>query len=49
MNFIERLFGIAPDAGNGSTETVIVAVIAFVAAILVRRGHTLRSFVRANR
>jgi hypothetical protein len=49
MNFIERLFGIAPDAGNGSTEVVIVAAIAFVAAVLLRRGYTLRSFVRANR
>jgi hypothetical protein len=49
MNFIERLFGIAPDAGNGSTEVVIVAAIAFVAVVLLRRGSTLRSLVRANR
>ena len=49
MNFIERLFGIAPDAGNGSTEAVILAAMAFVAAILVRRGYTLRSIVGQRR
>jgi hypothetical protein len=49
MNFIERLFRIAPDAGNGSTEAVIVVAIAFVAAVLMRRGDTLRSIVRQKR
>jgi hypothetical protein len=46
MDFIERLFGVAPDGGNGSTEAVILAAIAFVAAILVLRGRTIRSIVR---
>jgi hypothetical protein len=43
MNFIERLFGIAPDARNGSTEAIILAMIALVAAALLRDGFTLRS------
>jgi hypothetical protein len=48
MDFIERLFGIAPDAGNGSTEAVIVAAIAFVAAVLLRRGLGSRSILRGK-
>jgi len=48
MNFIEQLFGIAPDAGNGSTEAVILAAIAFAAAALMRRRHSLRSIIRGK-
>jgi hypothetical protein len=37
MDFIERLFGISPDAGDGSTEMLyIIAVVAIVALILCR-------------
>ena len=32
MDFIERLFQIAPDGGNGFTELAIVLVCAFVPA-----------------
>ena len=27
MDFIERLFGISPDGGDGSTEVLIIGVI----------------------
>jgi hypothetical protein len=27
MDFIERLFGVSPDAGNGLTEVAIVAAL----------------------
>jgi hypothetical protein len=37
MDFIERLFGISPDGGDGSTEMLyIIAVAAIVALILCR-------------
>jgi hypothetical protein len=34
MDFIERLFGISPDGGDGSTELLIFAVIVIVVAAL---------------
>jgi hypothetical protein len=46
MDFIERLVGISPDGGNGSTEVIVLAAIAFVAAALLRRSHLRRSSVR---
>jgi hypothetical protein len=27
MDFIERMFGISPDGGDGSTELIIVSVL----------------------
>jgi hypothetical protein len=37
MDFIERLFGISPDGGDGSTEMIyILAFVAIVAAIFSR-------------
>ncbi|MDX8503118.1 hypothetical protein RFM99_32665 [Mesorhizobium sp. VK4C] len=37
MDFIERLFGVAPDGGDGSTEMLYVAVaIGIVAAAAAR-------------
>jgi hypothetical protein len=32
MDFIERIFHVAPDGGNGMTELAIVAVVIFVSA-----------------
>jgi hypothetical protein len=39
MDFIEKMFGIAPDAGSGSLEAALVAAIAtlVVALIVVRK------------
>jgi hypothetical protein len=38
MDFIERLFGISPDGGDGSLEALyLVAVIAVIAAVVFRR------------
>lgn len=37
MNFIEQWFGVSPDGGDGSLETLyIVALLAAVAAIVLR-------------
>ncbi len=40
MDFIERLFGLSPDNGDGSTEVVwlaTLAVILVIATVIVRR------------
>ncbi|HUA64178.1 MAG TPA: hypothetical protein VML19_35880 [Verrucomicrobiae bacterium] len=38
MDFIERIFHIAPDGGNGLTEAAILLACAFVAAGAVWLG-----------
>ncbi len=35
MDFIERLFGLSPDNGDGSTEILWLAVLAIVVATFV--------------
>jgi hypothetical protein len=35
MDFIERLFGLSPDNGDGSTEILWLAVLAIVIASFV--------------
>ena len=30
MNFMEQLFGFAPDAGNGSTEALLFALLTLI-------------------
>ena len=47
MDWIERLFGISPDAGDGSAEVMIFAAIAIVlAGILAARVPSVRSCLR---
>ena len=35
MNFVEKLFGITPDAGSGSLETALVAAVAVIATFAI--------------
>ncbi|WP_352570683.1 hypothetical protein [Mesorhizobium opportunistum] len=35
MDFIERIFGVAPDGGDGRTEMLYIAVALAVAAMVV--------------
>lgn len=43
MDFIERIFGISPDGGDGSTEAMyIAAAVAIVALLVVRRAIARR-------
>jgi hypothetical protein len=48
LDFIERLFGISPDGGDGSTEmlyviaVVAIAVMIFGRALFVRRARRMR-------
>jgi hypothetical protein len=37
MDFIERLFGISPDGGDGSTELMFFAVFVIIVAALAWR------------
>jgi|GraSoiStandDraft_30_1057271.scaffolds.fasta_scaffold3249118_2 hypothetical protein len=37
MNFIEQLFGVAPDGGSGTTEALIWMGVAIVIVFLARR------------
>jgi hypothetical protein len=39
MDFIERIFGISPDGGDGSTELMyVLAAVAIVGLVLFRRS-----------
>jgi hypothetical protein len=47
MDWIEQLFGISPDGGDGTTEAMIaVAVGIAIAVVLYVRGSQLRTFIR---
>jgi hypothetical protein len=37
MDFIERLFGISPDGGDGSTEVLVIGAIVLAIAALTWR------------
>jgi hypothetical protein len=44
MDFIEQIFGISPDNGDGSFEIlVVVAVLAVAAALFAWRRHRVHS------
>lgn len=46
MDFIERLFGISPDGGDGSAELMIFAAVAIVlAGVLATRVPSVRNFL----
>jgi len=42
MDFIERMFGISPDGGDGSTELMIIAVFVSIAVIATWRWLSRR-------
>jgi hypothetical protein len=44
LNFIERLFGVSPDGGDGSTELMYLTVLALVVVLAVGR-RTMRALV----
>jgi len=43
MDFIERIFGISPDGGNGSTEALIFMGITLVIVFLAWRRRAART------
>jgi hypothetical protein len=42
MDFIERMFGISPDGGDGSTELIIISVLVLLAIMAVWRWWSKR-------
>lgn len=40
MDFIERLFGISPDGGDGSTELMFFAAFVIIVAVFAWRPAT---------
>jgi hypothetical protein len=47
MDWIEQLFGISPDGGDGTTEAMIVVVVGIaIAVILYVRGSQIKTFIR---
>jgi hypothetical protein len=43
MDFIERMFGISPDGGDGSTELMLLTVLVLIAVALTWRWLSRRS------
>ena len=43
MDFIERMFGVSPDGGNGSLELLLVLSLAAAIAILCYRLYRRRA------
>ena len=43
MDFIERMFGISPDGGDGSTELMIISVLVLLAIMAAWRWCSKRS------
>ena len=43
MDFIERMFGISPDGGSGSTELMIIAVFVLIAVLVAGRWVSRRA------
>ena len=48
MDFIERIFGVSPDGGNGSTEAIILLAVTIALAMVVRRRRASRATTRAK-
>ena len=47
MDWIEKLFGFAPDGGNGSTEVMIVFAACLVAGIVIcTRVSKIKAYVQ---
>jgi hypothetical protein len=44
MDWIERIFGISPDGGDGSTEALIVVAAIVIAAIVIAVTPRFRAF-----
>jgi MYXO-CTERM domain-containing protein len=44
MDFIERIFGISPDQGDGTLELALFAVLAIVALAAVIRQRRYQKF-----
>jgi len=48
MDFIERLFGISPDGGDGSTELMYIAVFVLIVVAATWRRLSRRSLNKTS-
>ncbi len=48
MDFIESLFGIAPDGGDGSLEAMLIGAVVAVALMFVFRRRIFAAFSRRS-
>ena len=46
MDFIERLFGVSPDGGDGSTELMYVSLVVLILLLFARRKTIMAFFER---
>lgn len=47
MDWIEQLFGLSPDGGDGTTEAMIVAAVGVAVAIVIyARVPKVRNYIR---
>ena len=46
MDWIEKIFGISPDNGDGSTEFLFVAAAVAIAALIIMRVPRFREYAR---
>lgn len=49
MDFIERLFGVSPDGGDGSTELLYIAALVFIVFLFKWRGAAKTLFNQTMR
>ena len=49
MDFIERIFGVSPDGGDGSIEAIILLAITIVLAMVAWRRRSTGSMRRVRR
>ncbi len=49
MDFIERIFGIAPDGGDGTTEALYVMVALAIVALVAARPMMRKLAARRSR
>ena len=49
MDFIERIFGISPDGGDGTTEALYVMVALAIVALVAARPMLRRLAARRSR
>jgi hypothetical protein len=43
MDFIERIFGISPDGGNGSTELMYLSIFVVIVGLILFRRFVFRA------
>jgi hypothetical protein len=46
MDWIERVFGISPDGGDGTTEALIVVAATVIAALVIAATPRFRAYAR---